>query len=162
MEEYKNYKNEIVNKKLKTLKDDDIENRERISWLNQQYENLTAAEKRGISKLKKRIDKDEIDVIKTDKSGKLGVISKEKYLETELKGNNKDNEINRDELRKIEKNLNNPTRMICKIVNAGEYHGHMERILCSKIVNLESTAPKHYLYKDHKKAESWRLDACSV
>ena len=49
MEEYKNYKNEIVNKKLKTLKDDDIENRERISWLNQQYENLTAAEKRGIS-----------------------------------------------------------------------------------------------------------------
>ena len=53
--------------------------------------------------------------------------------------------------------------MICKIVNAGESHGHMERILSSKIVNSESSAPKYFLYKDHKKEESWRpvVSGCS-
>ena len=60
-------------------------------------------------------------------------------------------------------NQNDHTRMICKVVNAGEYHGHMDRILSSKIVNYESSAPKYYLYKDHKKIESWRpvVSGCS-
>ena len=46
--------------------------------------------------------------------------------------------------------------MICKIVNSGESHGHMDRILSSKIVNSENSAPKYFLFKDHKKTESWR------
>ena len=39
----------------------------------------------------------------------------------------------------------------------------MERILSSKIVNSESSAPKYFLYKDHKKEESWRpvVSGCS-
>ena len=130
---------------------------------NQEQRNLTAAEKRGISKLRKRIEKDEMVIVKTDKSGKLGVISKERYLKTDIKGNGADKEVNRDELKKIEKNLNDHTRMICKVVNAGEYNGHIDRILSSKIVNSESTAPKYYLFKDHKKSESWRpvVSGCS-
>ena len=53
--------------------------------------------------------------------------------------------------------------MICKVINSGEYHGHMDKILSSKIVNSESTAPKYYLYKYHKKVESWRpvVSGCS-
>ena len=163
MDEFKRYKNEVIYKKLKNIKDADEVKMENIKRRNQEHENLTAAEKRGISKLRKRIEKDEIVIIKTDKSGKLGVISKERYLKTGIKGNGADKEVNRDELKKIEKNLNDHTRMICKVVNAGEYNGHIDRILSSKIVNSESTAPKYYLFKDHKKSESWRpvVSGCS-
>ena len=138
------------------LKEQDPDKIERIKLKNQEYENLIEAEKRGLRKLKKRVEKDEIIIVKTDKSGKLGVISKEKYLEMGKKGNSEDREVNRIELKKIEKSINDHTRMLCKVVNAGEYHGHMDRILSSKLVNSESTAPKYYLYKDHKKVESWR------
>ena len=39
----------------------------------------------------------------------------------------------------------------------------MDRIFSSKIVNSESVAPKYYLFKDHKKTESWRpvVSGCS-
>ena len=74
-----------------------------------------------------------------------------------------DRAIERQEMRQIEKKLNDHTRMILKIVNAGEAHGHLDRIKNSKIVNSETAAPKYYLYKDHKKVESWRpvVSGCS-
>ena len=77
--------------------------------------------------------------------------------------NGADREVNREEVKRVEKSINDHTRMICKLVNAGEYHGHMDRILSSKIVNSEATAPKYYLFKDHKKTESWRpvVSGCS-
>ena len=39
----------------------------------------------------------------------------------------------------------------------------MERILNSKVVNSENTAPKYYLFKDHKEGEIWRpvVSGCS-
>ena len=46
--------------------------------------------------------------------------------------------------------------MLLKVVNAGEAHGHLERISNSKITNSETQAPKYYLFKDHKVNESWR------
>ena len=46
--------------------------------------------------------------------------------------------------------------MLLKVVNAGEAHGHLERISNSKITNSETEAPKYYLFKDHKTKESWR------
>ena len=67
-----------------------------------------------------------------------------------------DRPLSRVEVKRIEKRLNDHSRMICKILNAGESHGHMERILNSKIVNSEATAPKYYMFKDHKEGENWR------
>ena len=69
------------------LKEQDPEKIKGIKWRNHEYENLTAAEKRGLKKLKKHVEKDEVVIVKTDKSGKFGVISKEKYLEMGKKGN---------------------------------------------------------------------------
>jgi len=65
------------------------------------------------------------------------------------------NTVNSD-LRKVEKNINDHTRMILKVVNAGESHGHLHRIMTSKITSSEMEAPKYYLFKDHKEKESWR------
>ena len=94
-------------------------------------------------------------MVKTDNSGRLGIISREKYLEMGRKESQADKKIERGDFKKIEKSINDHTRMICKILNAGESHGHIDRILSSKIVNSESSAPKYFLFKDHKKKESW-------
>ena len=124
--------------------------------VNQECDNLTKQERQGLKKLKKRISEGELLVIKTDKSGKLGVINREKYLEMGLKDSSRDREINRKELRQVEKRLNDHTLMILKVVNAGESHGHLDRITKSKLTVSETEALKYFLFKDHKKGESWR------
>ena len=118
MTEYKNYKEDLVRKKSKekTVKGEKID-QEKLSERNQEWDNLSAAEKRGLSKLKQRVKSGEILIIKTDKSGKLGVISKEKYLEMGQTEAKKDRKIERGEFKKVEKAINDHTRMICKIVN---------------------------------------------
>ena len=102
-------------------------------------------------------------MINTDKGGKLGVVSKGKYLEMGLTDSCRDKEVSRKELRKIEKSINDHTRMILKVVNAGESHGHLDRITKSKLTVSETEAPKYFLFKDHKKVESWRpvVSGCS-
>ena len=52
------------------------------------------------------------------------MVSKERYLQMGLRDSAKDKKIGRDELRSIEKKLNDHTRMLLKVVNAGEAHGH--------------------------------------
>ena len=83
---------------------------------------------KGLKKLKKRIANGEIVLVKTDKSGKMAVIEKEKYLSIGNKGNKIDKPLTRKEVKRIEKKLNDHTRMICKLLNSGESHGHMDRI----------------------------------
>ena len=102
-------------------------------------------------------------MIKIDKSGNLGGISRKKYLEMGSNESKADKEIDRDALKKIEKKINDHTRIICKIVNAGEARGHIESILSSKKVNYESSAPKFYRFTNHKESESWRpvIAGCS-
>ena len=49
--------------------------------------------------------------------------------------NKQDREITREELKEIEKRINNHTRIWAKILNAGESHGHLKRITNSKIIS---------------------------
>ena len=53
LEEYKNYKKDVIDKKVNEMKEKDPEKIERIKLRNLEYENLTAKEKRGLKKLKK-------------------------------------------------------------------------------------------------------------
>ena len=114
MTTYKEYKKEIndKNRNKKDKKDEVDDNK------NQEWSNLTEEEKRGLKKLKKRIANDEIVLVKTDKSGKMSIMEKDKYLSMGLKGNSMDKPLSRSEVKKIEKRLNNHSRMICKILNA--------------------------------------------
>ena len=83
MGEYRDYIKEIETKKKKDLGEKYVKDR------NQEWENLTASEKRGLKKLRNRIAKNEIVMVKTDKSGKMAIMSKEKYLKMGIE-NNKD------------------------------------------------------------------------
>ena len=124
---------------------------------------MTLKEKRGLNKLQKRIRKDEIVVVKTDKSGKLLVMKKEDYIRMGIKNNEEDREMTRKEVKEVEKSINEHTRMLTKVFNIGEEHDHIARVLRSKISNSEMTAPKYYMFKDHKKEEAWRpvVSGCS-
>ena len=42
-------------------------------------------------------------------------------------------------------------KMLSKAFNTGENHKHIGRIIKSKLSKSENTAPKYYLFKDHKK-----------
>ena len=98
----------------------------------------------------------EIVIVRTDKSGKLAAMLKKDYLEMGLKKIEKDMKMTRREIKENEENLNAHTRMLLKVVNAGEMHGHLKRITDSKITHSETSAPMYYMYKDHKKEGGWR------
>ena len=72
----------------------------------EQESNLSKSEQRGLVKLRKRIKDGGILAIKTDKSGNLTIIDKEKYLEMGLKNSEGDIEITRRDLRRIEGRIN--------------------------------------------------------
>ena len=84
--------------------------------VNQEWSNLSKREKRGLNKLRKRINRGEIVVLKSDKSGRILAMRKEEYLDMGKKSNIKDKKLNRKEIREIERNINDHTRMLCKIL----------------------------------------------
>ena len=83
-------------------------------------------------------------------------MEKEKYLQMGIKKIVKDKKVDRQEIKKIEERINAHTRMILKILNAGETHGHHKRITDSKIVDSETSAQMYFMFKDHKKEGGWR------
>ena len=111
-------------------------------------------EKRGLKKLKSRIENKELVCLKTDKSGKLTLMKREEY--SKIGKDCVDREIGREEIKSIERRVNEHTRIWAKILNAGEDHGHHSRITNSKIVNSEVTANKYYMFKDHKRDGGYR------
>ena len=64
------FKKELIEKRKKEGKKD-------TETSNQEWDNLSAKERRGLIKLRKRVKSGEIAIIKTDKSGKLGIICKD-------------------------------------------------------------------------------------
>ena len=116
----------------------------------EQPTNLSNQERRGLRKLKKRIDNHEIIVLKTDKSGKLTVINRNEYEKLGKEMNKEDRKLERDEIRRIERRINEHSKWWCKMLNSGASHNHQERIIASKQSKSENTAPKYYMFKDHK------------
>jgi len=155
MREFDRYKRELEAKEIR----DNVEERKRK---NQQWRNLTWCEKRGLRSLKKRIENKELIYVKTDKSGKLTLMNRNEYAK--LGDGSPDKEIKREEVRKIERKINEHTRMWTKILNAGEYHGHHSRITASKMMNSEVSASKFYMFKDHKKEGGYRpvVEGCNL
>ena len=102
-------------------------------------------------------------MVKTDKSGKITLIKREKYLELGKRQNTNDKKISREELRVIERKINEHTKMWLKVLNAGETHGHFSRIKSSKTIVSETAAPKYFMYKDHKSGGGYRpvVSGCS-
>ena len=105
---------------------------------------------KNLKKLGKRKNDGEIIVIMTDKSAKMCVMRREDYLQLGEVHVSKDRVVDRAELLRREKILNQHSLSWCKMWRTGEDHGHEDRVRQSKITNSENRADLYLSYKDHK------------
>ena len=117
----------------------------------EQESGLTDEEKKGLRTLQKRIKKGEIVALKTDKSGKFSIATREKYLEMGEVHVGKDTIIDRKKVRELDKIMNENSRAWCSIWGTGANHEQEDRVLNSKISRSENTAKLYLAHKDHKK-----------
>ena len=112
--------------------------------------NLTQSEQAGLRELREKIDKKEIVVFKTDKSGKLAVDTPENYSEAITVHTANDEEIDDSKLRKIETSMNDHLRQLNKIFEVGAKWNHQDRV-AEASTSTNVPAPSLYgLRKDHK------------
>ena len=114
--------------------------------------NLTRPEQAGLRELKDKIEKKEIVVFKSDKSGKLTVDTPANYSEAISTHTVNDSEITDSELRKIENSMNDHSRQLNKIFQVGSKWHHQGRVAAAS-TSTNVQAPAFYgLRKDHKNA----------
>ena len=116
----------------------------------EQESNLTEKERMGLKRLRKRIMSGELLVLKTDKSGKFALISREKLKEIGEEHTAGDRKIERKEVNEREKVLNGHSTMWCKMTNAGQDFDHDDRIITSKTTKSNNLSSLYFLIKDHK------------
>ena len=86
--------------------------------------------------MKKRIKKGDVLVVKKDKSGKLVLMKQEDYIKIGIKDNESDKRLNRKVIKDIQKMMNDHTRMLSKAFHIGENHGHLSRVIKSKVSKI--------------------------
>ena len=101
--------------------------------------------------LVKRMKKENLIIMRTDKSGKLCVTSEEKYLEMGKEHVEADKVINREKIRETDKVMNEHSAAWCSIWRTGTNHEHQDRVVQSKTSKSENRAKLYLAYKDHKK-----------
>jgi hypothetical protein len=116
----------------------------------EQKSNFTEQESRGLNKLQKRIKKDSLVILKTDKYCKFATTYLENYLKMGPKHTSKDKIIERGEIRNIETILKCHCRAWCKMWRSGKNHGHTARIMTSKTTTSNNVASMWLALKDHK------------
>ena len=79
---------------------------ERCKKDGEQKSNLTEEQQAGLTSLRKRIQEGEIIILKTDKSGKLCVSTREKYVKMGMMHASKDKKIGRKEIHEMKKQTN--------------------------------------------------------
>ena len=112
--------------------------------------NLTRSEYAGMKSLQKRVLNGEIILTETDKSKKFCVIKSEQYLASGQKHTKKDLKISYDQVKTIQKIVNDHSSCLQKIFGIGASWGHEDRLSNSMTDRGEVVAPLYLLVKDHK------------
>ena len=118
--------------------------------------NLSEESKDGLRRLQKRIKENEVVVLKTYKSGKMCLVTKEEYIKMGMEHTKKDQEIHRKGIVEKEKQLNGHVFFWAKMWGSGEAHKQRDRIIDSKVVSSEQLADLYLMYKDHKEGNKTR------
>ena len=87
-----------------------------------QDNNMTEKEEKGLKSIRNRVEKGEIVVLKTDKSSKLAVMKTDEYLKMGRGTRTKDKKVERGEIIKRERRINEHTEMWVRMTRAGEDH----------------------------------------
>ena len=115
-----------------------------------EFSNLSQYEKKGLSSLVKRISDGEIIVATSDKSNRFVVLKTEQYVKSGLNHTVNDQQIEPDDLRKVQNVLNSHTGWLKNIFNIGASWRHEERFSKNLTENGEQACPMTCLIKDHK------------
>ena len=98
----------------------------------------------------------EIISMKTDKSGKLCITTREEYLKMGEEHTKRDEKVDRKVVIEKEKQLNGHVLFWSKMWGSGDDHNHRDRIIDSKVVSSEQLADMYLMYKDHKEKRASR------
>ena len=120
-----------------------------------QKSNLTAAEARGLKSLMTRVEDGEIVVLPTDKTGKFAVMKREEYEKAGLVHSEGDREVNWEEIKNSQREINGHVAMLIKIFNIGKNWDHVERVRETMMGETMGVCPIQLLFKDHK---NWKPD----
>ena len=124
---------------------------EKTNENGEQETNLTEKEEKGMKSLQKRIKKEGLVVMKTDKSGKMSVTRRENYLEMGEDHTKEDKLISREKIREIDKLMSEHSIAWCSMWGTGRNHDQEDRVISSKTSKSENRAKLYLTYKDHKK-----------
>ena len=112
--------------------------------------NLTKEEQDGLKSLRKRVKDGEIMITETDKSKRFSVLTREQYIDSGKKHTEKDILVNKEQIHKVQKYVNDHCDWMREIFMCGTNWNHCERVAGSMDDNSEAVAPLYLLIKDHK------------
>ena len=135
-------------KSLKIKKDKKHYRHESIS-------NLSNKEQMGLNSLLKRIQKDEIRITPTDKSGRFAILTNEQYIKSGQVHTNKDESIGWKEVNYLRNQVNNHMFWLRKIYRYCE-KTNPDRMNTNLIVADNDLPEMAILIKDHKE---WSFDS---
>ena len=118
--------------------------------------NMTEEEKDGLKRLQKRMKEKEVVILKTDKSGKMCLVTWEEYEKMGKEHTSKDEEVGRKGIIEMEKQINGHVFFWSKMWGSGDAHGQRDRIIDSKVVSSEQLADLYLMLKDHKEGNKTR------
>ena len=119
---------------------------------NQAKTNVSPAMRLGIKRVKERVEKGEVVVVPTDKSGKFAIMPLDVYEEMGRVHTEGATIINESELSDLQRELNNHVKMFTKVFNVGVTHGekNVERIRSGFTSGANGVAILWLVPKDHK------------
>ena len=119
---------------------------------NQKSSNVTKRHVNATKKLKQRVDRGEAVIMPTDKSGKWSIMSLETYENMGQVHIKNDKIITNDDVKKIQRKMNQYNRMFLKVFSVGEAHGerNIDRIRSAFTSNACDVPVLWLMPKDHK------------
>ena len=120
------------------------------------HENIDIEEKQGLKSLQERVEKGELIVAQTDKSGKFAVLTREQYIEAATAHIKNDREIDLEESKKIENHLNGHMRWWAEMTGLSDNWNQRDRAVRNILNHGLAVCPLTLLIKDHK---IWSVDS---
>ena len=120
------------------------------------YDNLDMEEREGLKSLKERIKAGDIIICATDKSGRFAVLSRKQYIEAGEEHTKNDKEINLEESKAVERELNGHMRWWADMTGLGEHWNQKDRSVRNLLNHGLATCPMTLMVKDHK---TWSVES---
>ena len=113
-------------------------------------DNLTREEWLGLKSLRKKVKEGIIVITETDKSKRFCILTPEQYINSGEEHTKKDKKVNRDQIKKVQKTVNDHCGWLGEIFGCGDNWDHRDRIINSMNDCSDAVAPLYLLVKDHK------------